>query len=76
MSKLIDLVFGPGSTRRAEKLSPRIACTAVAGPPCALESWCLRAYLPPWRDVAAERHALGLLHADVSLSSSWVFWLL
>ena len=31
--KLAELVFGPGSTRRAEKPSGRsIACTAVAGP--------------------------------------------
>ena len=30
--KLVELVFGPGSTRRAEKQSPRIACTAVAAP--------------------------------------------
>ena len=27
---LVELVFEPGSTQRAEKLSPRIACTAVA----------------------------------------------
>ena len=31
-SKLVELVFGPCSTQRAEKLSPRIACTAVAAP--------------------------------------------
>ena len=30
--KLVELVVGPGSTRRAEKQSPRIACTAVAAP--------------------------------------------
>ena len=30
--KLVELVVGPGSTRRAEKHSPRIACTAVAAP--------------------------------------------
>ena len=30
--KLVELVFGPGSTRRAEKPSLRIACTAVAPP--------------------------------------------
>ena len=30
--KLVELVFGPGSTRRAEKQSPRIAYTAVAAP--------------------------------------------
>ena len=30
--KLVELVFWPGSIRRAEKLSPRIACTAVAAP--------------------------------------------
>ena len=29
--KLVE-IFGPGSTRWAEKLSPRIACTAVAAP--------------------------------------------
>ena len=29
--KLVE-VFGPGSTRQAEKLSPCIACTAVAAP--------------------------------------------
>ena len=28
--KLVELVVGPGSTRRAEKQPPRIACTAVA----------------------------------------------
>ena len=30
--ELVELVFGPGSTRRAEKLSPRIVCTVVAAP--------------------------------------------
>ena len=30
--KLVELVFGPGSTQRAERQSPRIACTAVAAP--------------------------------------------
>ena len=30
--KLVELVVGPGSTRCAEKQSPRIACTAVAAP--------------------------------------------
>ena len=30
MPKLVELVIGPGSTRQAEKLSPCIACTAVA----------------------------------------------
>ena len=30
--KLVELVFGPGSTRRAEKQSPRIAYTVVAVP--------------------------------------------
>ena len=30
--KLVELVVGPGSTRRAEKPSPRIAYTAVAAP--------------------------------------------
>ena len=29
-------------------------------PPCARESSCLLARLPPWRDVAAERHAPGM----------------
>ena len=29
---LVELVVGPGSTRRAEKQSPRIACTVVAAP--------------------------------------------
>ena len=32
MPTLIELVFGSGATRRAEKLSPDIACTAVAAP--------------------------------------------
>ena len=61
--KLVELVFGPGSTRRAEKQSPSIACTAVRRPPCARESQCLRAHLPPWRDVAAEIHAPGVSNA-------------
>ena len=30
--RLVELVVGPGSTRRAEKQSPRIACTAIAAP--------------------------------------------
>ena len=30
--KLVELVFGPGSTRLAEKLSPCIACAALAAP--------------------------------------------
>ena len=29
---LAEFVVGPGSTRRTEKQSPRIACTAVAAP--------------------------------------------
>ena len=46
--KLVELLFGPCSTRRAEELSPCIACTAVVfNPPCARESSCLRARLPP-----------------------------
>ena len=32
MPKLVELVIRPGSTRQAEKLSPCIACTAVAVP--------------------------------------------
>ena len=32
-------------------------------PPCARESSCLRARLLPWRDVAAQRPAPGLLNA-------------
>ena len=32
MPALVELVLGPGSTQRAEKLSPRIACTAVGVP--------------------------------------------
>ena len=32
MPTLVELVFGPGPARRAEKLSPRIACTDVAAP--------------------------------------------
>ena len=32
MLKLVELVIGPGSTRQAGKLSPCIACTAVAAP--------------------------------------------
>ena len=32
MPRLVELVVGPGSARRAEKRSPRIACTAVAAP--------------------------------------------
>ena len=67
--KLVELVFGPGSTRCAEKQSPPIACTAVARPPCARESSCLLARLPPWRDVAAELNAPGLLHDGPSSSS-------
>ena len=38
-------------------------------PPCARESLCLLARLPPWQDVAAERHALGLLHAGPYFSN-------
>ena len=30
MLTLVELVFGPGSTRRAQKLSPRIACYVAA----------------------------------------------
>ena len=40
-------------------------------PPCALESWCLRARLPPWQDVAAERHAPGLLNDVPNISLSY-----
>ena len=32
MPKLVEFMFGPGSTRRAEKPSPRIARTAIAAP--------------------------------------------
>ena len=38
-------------------------------PPCARESSCLRAHLPTWRDVAAERHAAGRLNADPYFSN-------
>ena len=38
-------------------------------PPCARESSCLFTYLPPWQDVAAERHALGVLNADPYFSN-------
>ena len=30
--RLVELVFGPGSTRRAETPPPRIACTSVTAP--------------------------------------------
>ena len=36
-------------------------------PPCARESWCLLVRLPPWRDVIAERLALGVPNAGPSL---------
>ena len=32
MPKMVKLVVGPGSTRHAEKQSPRVACSAVAAP--------------------------------------------
>ena len=67
--KLVELVFRPGSTRRAKKQSPRIACTAVAAPSCARESYCMFARLPPWRDVAAELHASVLSNAFPILPS-------
>ena len=38
-------------------------------PPCASESSCLRARLPPWRDVAAERHDPGVSNADPHCSN-------
>ena len=41
-------------------------------PPCACESsWCLRARLPPWQDVAAELHAPGILKAVPKVSISY-----
>ena len=39
-------------------------------PPHACESSCQLVRLPPWHDVAAEHHALGLFNADLSLSTS------
>ena len=38
-------------------------------PPCARECQCLLARLPPWRDVAAELQAPGVLHYCPSFSS-------
>ena len=58
--KLVEVVFGPASTRRAEKSSPCITCTAVAAPSVRSRVFVVRVRLPPWRDVAAERPALGL----------------
>ena len=40
-------------------------------PPCARESQCLLARLPPWRDVAAELHAPGILKAVPKVSISY-----
>ena len=34
-------------------------------PPCARESSCVRARLPPWQNVAAVRQAPGLLHVNL-----------
>ena len=32
MPKLVEVIFGPESTRQTEKLSPSIACTVVVAP--------------------------------------------
>ena len=71
--KLIELVFGPGSTRLAEKLSPCIACTALAAPSVRSRVFLSTFPLPPCQDVAAERPALGFLQADHSFSNSRSF---
>ena len=33
-------------------------------PPCARESSCLRTRLPPWQDMTAESHVLGMLNGS------------
>ena len=66
--KLVEHI-GSGSTRSAEQLSPCIACTTVAAPSVRSRAWCLRARLPPWQDVAAERQALGVSNADPYFSN-------
>ena len=66
--KLVEHI-GSGLTRFAEKLSDASLVLLWRCPPCARESWCLRARLPPWRHVAAERTALALLHDDSYFSN-------
>ena len=74
--KLVELVFGPGSIRLAESY-PRASFVLLwRRPPCTRESSCLLARLLPWQDVASERPALGLLHADHRSQILRVFWLL
>ena len=73
MPKLVELDFGPGSTRQAEKPSPCIACMAVAAPSVRSRVFVLLVRLPPWRDVTVKRHALGLLSAVPKLSITLLF---
>ena len=69
--KLAELVFGPGSNRRAEKPSPSIACTAVAATSVRSRVLVFAGSSAPWRDVAAERPALALLNAVPNISLSY-----
>ena len=58
--KLVELVFGPGSTRRAEKPSPRISYTTVAAP-----SVRLRVFVPASPSTSMARR-------DCRASCSWL----
>ena len=59
--KLVELVFGPGSTRRAVKLSARIAYTAVAASSVRSRVLVFAGPSAFRQDVAAEIHAPGML---------------
>ena len=70
--KLVESAFGPGSTRRAEKPPPRIACTAVAAPSVRSRVFVVSAGpSASWQDVAAELHAPGILKAVPKVSISY-----
>ena len=62
--ELVELVFGRGSTRQAEKLFPRIACTTVAAPSVRSRVLVFAGPSASMTDVAAERHAPAVSNAD------------
>ena len=65
MPKLVKLVKS-SSTLLAEELAPFITPSAAEAPFVRLRV-CRFLCLPPWRDVAAELYAQGLLNADLCM---------
>ena len=56
---LVELVAGPVQPGVQKSNPHALLVLLLRRPPCVREFWCLLVRLPPWRDVAAERPALG-----------------